>query len=346
MAPRRFEYDLDEDVQALIQHSGVNVNAFRGKKILITGGTGFFGIWFLSALSKIQKVLEGNLHVYVVTRSVKNFLTSSKRMGLTLDLEFIQGDIREVQLGSKCITHLVHMATTNASETFAGEDQLNKLKVLYEGTENILSQCTASLESVLFTSSGVTYGPCNTEKITEKTPNAPDSTDLGSGLALGKLVAEYLVAYYATKLGYKYSIARCFSFAGQYLPLDLHYAFGNFVQNALDGQDVLIQGDGADKRSYLYIGDALAWLLKMLTEPKNQVLNVGSERAITVKDLADLIAENSGLKVQLIGKDRDVGNFRRPSYVPDTTKIRQFYPGLDEWTSIHEIARKMLITKK
>jgi hypothetical protein len=114
------------------------------------------------------------------------------------------------------ITHLVHMATTSAEETFSGEDQINKIDLLYSGSRNVLEQCGEGLENVLFTSSGVAYG-VNTKLLkSENDFTRPDTTDIGSALGVGKLISEYLIAYFASKYGYSYSIARCFAFAGEY----------------------------------------------------------------------------------------------------------------------------------
>jgi dTDP-glucose 4,6-dehydratase/UDP-glucose 4-epimerase len=341
-----FNYDIKEDVNDLIRRSGANLDLLRGKKVLITGGTGFFGIWLISALSVIKKMLEGDLDIIVLTRSVERYRKNAEQIGINADIELIEGDVCHVKLVERNFTHLVHMATTNASETFAGEDQLNKLHMLYAGTKNVLDQCTSSLESVLFTSSGVAYGNNLSEKIAETDLSAPDTTQIGSALAIGKLAAEYLVTYYAQKLDFKYSIARCFAFSGPYLPLDLHYAFGNFVANGLSGEDIVINGDGLTKRSYLYIGDAVAWLLRMMIEPKNQLINVGSEHSLSMKKLAEHIADRAKVGVKVLGEVNEVGNFIRSNYIPNTAKARRLYSGLQEWTSVEEIIEKMLKPKR
>ena len=345
MKPHLFNYDIGHDVSFLVDRSGVDIASLRGKRVLVTGGTGFFGVWLISALCSIKRSLGGQLEIVVITRSSAAFLSKAGLIALEDDIEIIQGDVREIKFAGGDITHLVHMATTNANETFAGEDQLNKLKVLYEGTKNVLEQCSNKLENVLFTSSGVAYGASGSEKITELEPSALDTTDLTSSLAIGKIAAEYLISFYAAKLDYRFTIARCFTFAGQHLPTNLHYAFGNFIHNALCGDDIIIKGDGLDRRSYLYIGDAVSWLLRMLVEPKNQLINVGSEHSLSVRELADLIANYSGVGVQILGKRSEIGNFKRVQYIPNTTKARILYPGLEEWTNIHAIVQKMLAVK-
>ena len=312
-------YDISQDVESSIRRSGINADSLRGKTVLITGGTGFFGVWMISALLSIKRRLDGDLRLILLSRSPEKFLKVHAIQHFERSVEFMRGDVKDFRLDrAKCVTHLVHMATTNAEETFAGEDQLKKLKLLYEGTFNVLEQCGESLESTLFTSSGVAYGVNGNALISECDLTAPAPMDLGSSLGLGKLVAEYLVAYYAEKFGYSYSIARCFAFGGQYLPLDIHYAFGNFIRDALDGKDIVIRGDGQDFRSYMYIGDAIAWLLRLLVEPNNQMYNVGSSQAVSIESLARKIASQAKVPVNVTiqgrrSEVRDPPGRRRPS---------------------------------
>lgn len=341
--------DISEDVEQLIKRSGVDVESFKGKTLLITGGTGFFGIWFLSALASIHRTTEGGLRIIALSRAPQTFLQRHKLKDSLADVEFIRGDIKNFRLPPDVkVTHLVHMATTNAGETFAGEDQLNKLDMLYMGTRHVLETCGSSLESVLFTSSGVAYGLNHHELINETDFTAPDTTDNNSALGLGKLVAEYLVTHFAAKYGYHYSLARCFAFSGQYLPEDLHYALGNFVRNARNGKDIVIRGDGKAVRSYLYVGDAIAWLLRLLIEPKNRLFNVGSSRQVRIEGLARLISSlvnpPVGVVIQSMGNPQD--NFHRSSYVPNNNEMVKAYPGIAEWTSLEESIERMLEFKE
>lgn len=342
----QFNYDISQDVELLIRRCGVNIEVFRGKTVLITGGTGFFGVWMLSSLISIRRKLGSDLRLVVLSRAPEKFLQSHAIHDFGSEIEFVEGDVKNFRLERSIqATHLVHMAATNAGETFAGEEQANKLEMLYHGTRNVLERCGTSLEKVLFTSSGVAYGINGNARISESDHTAPDTTEIGSALGIGKLTAEYLVAYYAKKFGYKYATARCFTFAGPYLPLDLHYAFGNFIRNALEGRQIEICSDGQDVRSYLYIGDAMGWLLRLLAEPDNQIYNVGSSQPILIEQLAKKINSQARnpMGVSIQGMPNEVGNFRRSSYIPSTSKIIERYPGLTEWTSLEEIINKMLI---
>jgi dTDP-glucose 4,6-dehydratase/UDP-glucose 4-epimerase len=344
MTPRPYSYDLGADVDLLLSRCGVDLEIFRGKTIFITGGTGFFGVWMLSALVAVKMRLGGDMRIVALSRDPQKFLARHSWPDFGLHVEFMIGDIRSFPLGDLKPNYLIHMATTNADETFAGEDQLKKLETLYQGTKNVLEQCGPTLEKVLFTSSGVAYGNSKSGVFSESDNTAPDTGDIGSALALGKMTAEYLVAYYAKKFGYTYSVARCFAFSGQYLPLDIHYAFGNFIMDVLEGREVRVRGDGLERRSYLYVGDAVAWLLRLLAEPANDMYNVGSELTISIADLALKVAGRSkrNAGVVVLSENQDTGNFRRMSYIPSTRKITQAYPSLREWTSLDHAIDRML----
>lgn len=343
MQNTKANYEIEEDALQSIERSGIDINSFKGKTVLVTGGTGFFGIWFLTCLVIIKEKIENDLRIITISRSPANFARNVRDKKILTNIEILKGDIKEIELDNIKVTHLVHMATTNASETFGGEDQLAKIELLFEGTKNILKQCGPTLEKVLFTSSGVAYGINNKNIISESDFTGPNTNDTGSALGIGKLAAEYLISYFAKKHGYKYSIARCFSFAGQFLPLDLHYAFGNFINDLLNNNKIRVRGDGQEIRSYLYIGDAIAWLLKLLEDPNDSIYNVGSEIEVKIEDLARKIASHkAGLDVVIEGGSKQVDNFNRPSYIPDTNKIKSKYTNLIEWTSLEDIVEKML----
>jgi UDP-glucuronate decarboxylase len=344
MKPLRYNYDIGPTVDLALERSGVDFELFRGKRVFVTGGTGFFGVWLLSALARVQDRLDGSLKVVALSRDPAQFLRQYSQFGFEQRIQFVSGDVKHFCADLRDVTHLVHMATTNASETFEGESQLNKLELLYLGTRNVLEQCSPALESALFTSSGVAYGTTRNERITEGEAGTVDTLAAGSALGIGKLAAEYLIAHYANLLGFRFSIARCFAFAGEYLPMDLHYAFGNFIKNALDRTPIVVRGDGRDERSYMYVGDAIAWLLRMLAHPRNAIHNVGSEIPITMRELAQKIGASvvPPIDVAIRGTSDETGNFRRSFYIPSTLRAQNDYPGLAEWTSVDEIITKML----
>ena len=141
-------------------------------------------------------------------------------------------------------------------------------------------------KSFLFTSSGAVYGrqPENVSHIPENYVGGPDWLDANAAYAEGKRDSEQMCSLYARESGIDFVLARCFAFVGPHLPLDQHFAIGNFIADALAGRNIAVRGDGTPMRSYLYGADLAIWLWTMLlrdsaagTNP--HVFNVGSGEA-------------------------------------------------------------------
>jgi dTDP-glucose 4,6-dehydratase len=119
-------------------------------------------------------------------------------------------------------------------------------------------------------------------------------------------------------------IARCFAFVGPHLPLNAHFAIGNFIRDSMRGGPIEISGDGTSMRSYLYAADLAIWLWTLLFRaPSLQAFNVGSENAINIRDLAHQVASalDSNVKVNIAKEPVEGRAIQR--YVPSTRRARE-----------------------
>ena len=131
------------------------------------------------------------------------------------------------------------------------------------------------------------------------------------------------------------------SFVGPYLPLNIHYAIGNFINDAIFNDKIIINGNGLPYRSYLYISDTIIWLIKLLVGSEEGVYNVGSERRIQIIELANIVRDLIDPSKKIIIQENEIheGNFKRDIYLPNTAKIRESL-GVKEWTSLEEAISK------
>lgn len=234
------------------------------------------------------------------------------------------------------------MAATSATETFNGETDANKTSTLFNGAKNIMEIAIASnIPKILFTSSGVVYGSSSKDMKDEDDVSHSLGLEKRNGLAKGKILAEDIISNLSLENNINFKIARCFSFVGPYLPLNIHYAIGNFINDATFKDEILINGNGSPYRSYLYISDTLIWLIKLLVGNEEGVFNVGSERRIKIVELANMVRDivAPSKKVIIQEKEMHEGNFKRDVYLPNTAKIRESL-GVKEWTSLEDAILK------
>jgi len=318
---------LAGDLDHILTHTESLWEDLRGKCLFITGGTGFFGCWLLESFAWANDNLDFNASALVLTRNYDAFQKNAPHLAANPAIQFHIGDVRNFNFPEGEFSHIIHAATTSASATFHGEDPLLKFDTIIEGTRHTLdfaAQCHA--KKFLLTSSGAVYGkqPSDMTHVSEDYCGAPDSTDPNSALGEGKRAAEFLSALYSKKYGIETKIARCFSFVGHYLPLDIHYAIGNFIRDGLNGGPIQVNGDGTPYRSYLYAADLAIWLWTILFKGDTcRPYNVGSEEETTIGELAHTVAQCFQKPIEVrIAKTPDSS---RPieRYVPSTKRARE-----------------------
>ena len=336
------KYNIESDLNFIFNKCKNEFNLLSNKSLLVTGGTGFFGKWFLDLIFYTNKNYNTNILTTLITRNENKFFLDNPHQKNNKFLNIIETDILDLKSINHQFDFLLHMAATSAKETFNGETDTNKTKTLFNGAKNIMNIAIHNnISKILFTSSGVVYGSSSKDMKDESDIN--DSLDLEkrNGLAKGKMLAENIISNMSTENNINFKIARCFSFVGPYLPLDMHYAIGNFINDAIFKENIIINGNGSPYRSYLYITDTLVWLLKLLVGNAEGIFNVGSERRIQIIELANMVKDIIAPTKKVIIQEKEMheGNFKRNIYLPNTEKIRESL-GVKEWTSLEDAISK------
>lgn len=316
-----------EDLEHVLVHTRAHWEAMHGRRLFITGGTGFFGIWLLESFVHINQALGLGAEAVVLTRDPEAFARKAPHLAGRRDLSFIRGDVRTFTAPAGPFHYVIHAATP-ASASLNAESPHQMFSIIVDGTRHILEELAriGGTETLLLTSSGAVYGPQPSEltHIPETYRGAPDPLLPGSAYGEGKRVAEHLVTTHAALHGYAAKIARCFAFVGPHLPLDTHFAIGNFIRDALAGGPIKVAGDGSPYRSYLYAADLTVWLWTILfAGAPSRAYNVGSEDALSIHELAGHVAaatRHNRLPVEIASPSAPKG--RPARYVPSVRIAR------------------------
>lgn len=316
---------LENDLNHILKYTLPLWEELRDQRIFITGGTGFFGCWLLESFMWANLKLNLNASAVVLTRNISSFSKKYPHLMGHSALHFHEGDVRSFDFPNGKYSHIIH-AATEASAQLNESHPLLMLDTIIAGTKHTLEFARyCKTKRFLFTSSGAVYGkqPPEIKHLTENYPCQLTLNDAKSAYAIGKYTAEHMSCLYAQQHELDVKIARCFAFVGPYLPLDIHYAIGNFIRDGLNGGPILVNGDGTPYRSYLYAADLAIWLWTILFRGLTaRPYNIGSNEAITIADLAYLVTScfEPSLQVRIM---KTPSTDKLPErYVPDITRAR------------------------
>ena len=280
--------------------------------ILITGGAGFIGSHLADgALADGHRVV------------VLDDLSSGKRANLPEAAVFVEGDVTEVDLEGLLEEHEVtavnhHAAQTNVRVSI--RDPLFDADVNVRGGLRLLEACRQTgVERFLFASSGGTvYGEQEEFPCDEGHPLSPESPYGCSKLAF----EQYLRAYRA--MGAIEPVI--FRYANVYGPRQDPKGEAGIVailaEKYLAGEPPRIFGDGEQTRDYVFVGDVVEATRRILDDWRPGIYNVGTGEETSVNELAEIVAEALGERVEPIHDPPVPGELRRSSLAPAALRGR------------------------
>lgn len=311
---RIIEHDLDRITERSVKY----LDHIRNKRFFITGGTGFIGKWICMALDRINQATSANIEAVLLSRRSELPLVIKN---LKSNFELHQGDVIDFDFPKGDFDYIIHAATDTKNDV---QGSLTHFESIVFGSKRVLDfAASLSPKRLLYLSSGAIYGELSSEHthVNESYYGGPNCLDYKQIYGESKRAAELLCAVYSNKDGLSFSIARCFAMIGPLMALDTHYALGNFISNASYDEIINVKTNGIAYRSFIYIQDLIVWLFTILVFGESgKAYNVGSEEAISLKDLANLTAKvcNSQHECQF-GKRAPK---ERINYVPDTSYAR------------------------
>jgi dTDP-glucose 4,6-dehydratase len=337
-------HPLARDLGEILDRTDGLWEAMRGARFFLTGGTGFVGVWLLESFLWANRRHGLGARVVVLSRSPESFARRHPTIARAPGVAWHAGDIRDFSYPEGEFSHIIH-AAAEATTAAAKSEPADVLSTHVDGTRRVLEFAKAcGARDILFTSSGAVYGkqPSDLPLLAETCPLASEAM---AGRALygeGKRLSEALCASYGKEHGLACKVARCFAFVGPHLPLDGGYAVGSFIRDALDGSPVRVSSDGSAWRSYLYAGDLAAWLWTILLRGTPGLpYNVGSSEAVTIGDVARLVARVAGHGANVILGRAPSPEKAADRYVPKVERAK-IELGLAVWTGLEESIKRTL----
>ena len=272
----------------------------RGRTVLLTGGTGFVGSWLTEHLFRRGQ----GTRLLILSRDPDRFLEANPHYAAWPALTMLRGDVRTWEGPLEPVDLVIHGATP-ASKAFNDGQPLDMVETIVHGTERVLRLAAAArVRRFLFLSSGLAQGtqPPDLEAMEEGMTGRLDAMDPGAAYGNAKHFAEHLCLQHGRAAGFEVVVARMYAFVGPLLPLDAHFAAGNFMRDALRGEPIRIQGDGTPLRTYLHASDLARFLWTLLARGgAGRAYNVGGAEVVSIRELAELIGDLGCVPVTVAG---------------------------------------------
>ena len=268
--------------------------------IVITGGAGFIGTHL------VEKFLEKSHNVIVVDNLLTGLKANLDNFTKSKNFSFIDLDVQNhIQIDGE-VDYVLHLASAASPKAYT-DNPINTLKAGSIGTINTLGLAKAKHAKYLLTSTSEVYGDPEISPQPESYWGRVNPNGVRSMYDEAKRFAEAAVSSYNRIYNIDSRIVRLFNTYGPKMKINDGRVVTNFIVQALNGEDITIYGKGNQTRSFCYVSDTVAGIIKAMDSESNEVFNIGNPNEITILQLAETIIQltesNSGVKYQELPDD-------------------------------------------
>lgn len=303
-----------------------SLDSLKNKSVLITGGTGFMGKWLTEAICLLNEKYDFNIKLHLLARNIQEYKEQVPHLAQQQFINLIEEDVRNITTLPDDISLIIHAAGSPDNRKHISTP-LKTIDIITKGTQAILDTCLRlpNLNKFVHISSNYVYGHQNDRllNIKETEIGVSDPNSVNSAYSEAKRMAETICAVYRNQKRLPITIVRPFAFIGPYQELEKPWAINNFIRDSILGGPIRILGNENTIRSYLYGSDMAFWLLKILAQGEtDSTYNLGSEQAISLKDLSKKITLNFNNKIEVLVKSSKIYPLSPVVSVPDITHIK------------------------
>lgn len=265
------------------------------KRTLVTGAAGFIG----------SHLCERLVNTGYDVLAVDNFYTGSKANLIDLldkpNFELMRHDVTFPLYVE--VDEIFNLACP-ASPVHYQYDPVQTTKTSVHGAINMLGLAKRTQAKILQTSTSEVYGDPEVHPQTEDYRGNVNPIGPRACYDEGKRCAETLFFDYHRQHGTNIRVARIFNTYGPRMHPNDGRVVSNFIVQALKGEAITVYGDGGQTRSFCYVDDLVDGLIRLMDADDSVTgpVNLGNPGEFTIKQLAELVIEMTGAKVDMIYK--------------------------------------------
>ncbi len=313
--------------------AAIDICQLKSKAIVVTGANGLIGSYLVDFLLYADCKYCLDLTIYAISRSkdrlLKRFSENHKNLVL------IEQNLNEAFKLDFNPDYLIH-AASNAHPIAFATDPVGTMKTNLIGSINLLESIKGCNCKFLYISSGEIYGNNVDHYFSENDLGSIDTKIARSCYPESKRAAETLCVAYAEQFGIHVNIARLCYVYGPTITDSNSRADAQFFRNALAGENIVMKSDGAQKRTYCYVADAVSGILHILLKGKNkEFYNIANTKSIvSVREYAQTLADIADVKLIFNLPDEiEKKGFSKPAdSILDASKLQSI-----GWEPIYDI---------
>ena len=248
-----------EDINNIAGELKEFYSEIEGKTILIAGGRGFLGTYFTNVLSKINETLSIPMKIIVLDSLITS---KDKENSNDPNIEFLEQDISKIFEIKDDVHYIIHAASIASPPTYR-KFPIKTVDVNYQGTRNLLEIAkNKKIKSMLLLSSSEIYGDPDIIPTPESYVGKVSCIGPRACYDESKRLAETISILYYQQHNIPIKIARPFNVYGPYLNLNDGRIIPDFMNNAINKSEIIINSDCSPTRSFCYASDAIRAFFK------------------------------------------------------------------------------------
>lgn len=299
--------------------SRIDLKGFADKTILITGGSGMVGGYLTETLCRVLEIQNVVPDLITATSGTGDF-SNIAHLKRYKSLSLVRSRLDESR-DFPPHNFVIHGASPASPTQYDFHDEI--LRVNAGAIRTLISSET---EKFLFVSSGEVYGTNAPLWVKEDFVGQIDTSLARSVYPIAKRHAENIGTELCHNAGIEMQIARLFHTFGPGVREGDGRSFADFLWRSAKGQFPILKSKGGDVRAFLYSGDAVVALLKILIQKQTDgPFNVGSQQPISILEFAKQVSNIAGLGGEIEYDFTESNYTHSPNHVivPDTSRLQQ-----------------------